>query len=62
MYVDDEGLVKGTTAFFRVAGHPDPLPGRGLVVGIDEDGENISAPVSLDELRSQVSFVNPLKH
>jgi len=32
-YVDDEGLLKGPTEFFRVEGYPTPLAGKAILTG-----------------------------
>ena len=37
--VDDEGLFNEDTRYFKLPDYPQPLAGRAIVVGIDEDGE-----------------------
>ena len=37
--VDDEGLFNEDTRYFKLPDYHQPLAGRALVVGIDEDGE-----------------------
>jgi len=37
--VDDEGLLNEETRYFKLPDYPQPLAGRAIVVGIDEDGE-----------------------
>ena len=56
VFVDDEGLLHDPEFFFRIEGNPNPLAGRGLVLGTDAEGESISPTVTLDWLRSNVSF------
>jgi hypothetical protein len=57
VFIDDEGLLKDEPGpFFALAGYPQPLAGRGLILGCDEEGESIAARMSLDEARAMVSF------
>ena len=51
IYVDDEGLLKDPTHFFKVDGYPDPLAGIGLVVGTNDEGETVSAKTKLKDLK-----------
>lgn len=37
--VDDEGLFNEETRYFKLPDYPQPLAGRAIVVGVDEDGE-----------------------
>ena len=37
--VDDEGLFNEDPRYFKLPDYHQPLAGRGIVVGIDEDGE-----------------------
>ena len=37
--VDDEGLFNEDTRYFKLPDYHQPLAGRAIVVGIDEDGE-----------------------
>jgi len=59
VYVDDEGLLKGSQQFFYIEGIPSPLAGRGLVFGpADEEGNSTEATVSIDELKKKVRFMS----
>ena len=40
--VDDEGLLRNNTRYSKLAEYPQPLAGRLLIVGYDEDGESCS--------------------
>lgn len=62
VYVDDEGLINGKQqAFFRIEGYPDPLAGKGLVLGCDMDtGESADPHVTLEQMRELVTFVAPM--
>lgn len=56
VFVDDEGLWKDNQAFFRIEGYPEPLAGRGLVLGTDDEGESCSPKLSFDDVRRMISF------
>jgi hypothetical protein len=66
VYVDEEGLLKPQSAFFRLAPRRDgqPLAGNGVLVGREQAAKNadgyITLPptTSLDALRSQVQFLS----
>ena len=58
LYIDDEGLW-GATHFFRIEGYPDPLAGRGLILGTNEDGESIAAKSDIEALG--IHFVIPIQ-
>lgn len=61
IFVDDEGLFKEEQAFFIVKGYGNPLAGKGLVLGSDDEGNSVSPHITLDELRSRVMFVLPAR-
>ncbi len=48
LYVDEEGLLKPCTAFFHIDGHHQPLAGKGLILGSDEEGNTVAAKTALD--------------
>lgn len=56
VFVDDEGLFKPDQAFFSIADYPQPLAGRGLVLGCDEEGASVAPTVTLEELEELVTF------
>lgn len=61
VYVDDEGLINGPVyQFFGLKGVGQPIAGRGLVVGIDGDGNDIAPQTSLDALKARVVFIERL--
>ena len=43
--VDDEALLKNDMRYFKLSEFHQPLAGRAIVVGYDEDGETTSCPV-----------------
>lgn len=58
IYCDDEGLLHGPVyQFFGVSGNPQPLAGRGLVVGLDADGNDCGPHLSLDEVKARTFFI-----
>lgn len=57
IYVDDEGLLKGTTGFFHLLGMiPNPLAGRGLLVGGDAEGRDADPSSNLNGIISVTKF------
>lgn len=58
IFVDDEGLLKLTeeTRFFVFDGYPQPLAGKGLVLGTDDAGETVAVKATLQEIRERVKF------
>jgi hypothetical protein len=56
IFVDDDGLLKHCERFFQIAGHPQPLAGKGLVLGSDDEGDTVSCKTSLDIVRMSVVF------
>lgn len=58
VFVDDNGLLNGPEHFFVVEGYAQPLAGRGLVLGVNEDGESIAPRVTLEWLQAHVAFVH----
>ena len=58
LYVDDEGLW-GATDFFMINGVLQPLAGRGLIIGSDDEGGSIAAKSDIDDL--DIHFVIPIQ-
>jgi hypothetical protein len=57
IYVDEEGLLGNLLeqAWFAIPDFKEePLAGRGLVLGTDNKGANVSPIVSLEEMRGRV--------
>lgn len=60
--VDDEGLYREEQSFFYFDGYPQPLAGKGLVLGCRmSDGETVAPHITLQELRDRVKFVMPAR-
>lgn len=60
LYVDDNGLATRSPFHFIVADCPQPLVGRGLVLGTNDEGESISAKTTLTDLRARTTFMTHL--
>lgn len=56
IFVDDEGLYREGQEFFTLIGYPQPIAGRGLVVGIDREGDTISTSMPLPFMQAAVKF------
>lgn len=59
VFVDDEGLLKSDQRFFQIDGYPQPIAGRGLVLGTDEEGESVTPKITLSKLKGLISWVRP---
>ena len=58
IFVDDEGLMKNPQHFFKLDGLTSPLAGKGLVLGTNNRGENISPKlVLLEDLQRWITFI-----
>jgi hypothetical protein len=55
-FVDDEGLLKSPVLFFSINGFPQPLAGKGLVLGIDDEGDGVAPTIDLERLTRNVRF------
>lgn len=60
LYVDDNGIATGSPFHFIVADYPQPLVGRGLILGTNDEGESISSITTLDDLRTRITFMTHL--
>ncbi|WP_428489097.1 DUF3846 domain-containing protein [Rhodopila sp.] len=60
MFVDEEGLMKGGTTWFRIPGTNNPICGNGVVVGPEDDDGNTEPPTfPLSALQAEVTFITP---
>ena len=50
IYVDDEGLLKDSDHWFMLHGYPQPLKGRGLVMGTTSSGNSCAPKISFETL------------
>lgn len=51
LFVDDNGLLNGPVRWFRIVGGHQPLAGKGLIVGADNEGESQSCETPLTAVR-----------
>ena len=58
LFVDDEGLFKDDQKFFVVFDYPQPLAGKALVVGCDEEGNTIEPGITIEELEARLLWVD----
>lgn len=58
LFVDDEGLLKPCLRFFLVNGYNQPLAGKGLILGSDDEGETIGAKAKLAKVQANVRFLH----
>lgn len=59
IFVDDEGLYREGQRFFKLEGYEQPIAGRGLVLGCDDEGETVAPTITLSELKGRISWVRP---
>jgi hypothetical protein len=55
LYVDDEGLLKNPERGFLL-GNSQPLAGKGVMLGSDEDGNSIATKIPLEDIKDRVLF------
>lgn len=55
-YVDDVGLIQGKPCF-RFTGYAHPLAGKTLVLGCDRSGCTVDCPLSAEQFRPRVHWV-----
>lgn len=62
IFVDDEGLISGKEqAFFGWLGYPQPLAGRGILLGCNmNDGESTDTTFTLEQVREGVVWLMPI--
>jgi hypothetical protein len=61
IFVDDEGLIREVEqAFFQHEDYPQPLAGKGLVLGCDDEGNSVSPHTTLEELKAKITFGSPV--
>lgn len=60
LYVDDEGLLKPQHHFIILDGYPQPLAGKGLLLGATPHGDNADAHISLQQLTDKITFMERL--
>lgn len=59
VYVDDEGLLDDSNAFFFLPTLHQPFAGNGLILGIDYNtGESQDTSISLEAVKRSVKFLS----
>lgn len=58
IFVDDEGLLKNPQHFFMHRNYPSPLTGKGLMLGVDAEGDSVAPGTDLETLRKDIVFVS----
>lgn len=57
IYIDDDALLHATPKhFFIIRGYPQPLAGKGLVVGMDAEGNDVEPTLTLGWLKENISW------
>lgn len=57
LYVDDEGLINGTTyGFILDSAYPEPLAGSGCLIGLTPSGNDTNCKLDVEAVRSSVRF------
>ena len=59
IYVDSAGLYKKDRHAFRFEPRPQPLYGKGLLIGTDQAGECADAGIGRDEVQRRVAWLGP---
>lgn len=61
IFVDDEGLLKDPKHFFVWEDYAQPLAGRGLVLGTNDEGDSISPKSKIEDVKKRVSFRHDIR-
>ena len=56
VFVDDEGLLNSPRHFFHWKGYEQPLAGKGLILGCDEEGETVATTWSVKDVEAMVTY------
>ena len=57
IFVDEEGLLNDNPhGWFTVDGYAQPLRGRGLVLGSDDEGNTVGSPLNAAQVAAMVQF------
>jgi hypothetical protein len=60
LFLDDEGLFvpKEVQEYFYWRGSNQPYAGRGLILGIEDEGENTDTNLTAEDVRRLVTFID----
>ena len=56
-FVDDEGLYVEEQAFWIHRNYPQPLAGKALILGCDDEGDSIAPKTSFETLTNDIQFI-----
>jgi hypothetical protein len=59
IFLDDDGLFKEGQEFFALGQYPNPLAGKGVILGCTEEGESCDAVTPLELVRLSVHWLTP---
>jgi len=64
VFIDEEGLLKepAPTHYFKIGDDGHPLSGKGLVLGVNDEGDSIATQLTIDELSTIIQFVRLTFH
>ena len=61
VYIDDEGLLKNPTRYFRIFSYKTmslhTLAGKGLILGHDDEGKSIATTLDVNEYAKTIQFL-----
>lgn len=58
LWLDDEGLFVNDQKFFMWAEYPQPLAGRGLVLGTSPEGDSIATKLDISKIEPHITWPN----
>jgi len=67
VFIDDEGLLKDNQSYFHIVNENGNLSkslmvsGKGLVLGVDSEGDTANPKVSLEALKNRIYWGNPVE-
>ena len=56
-FVDDEGLYVDDQTFWIHRNYPQPLAGKALVLGCNEEGDSVAPKTSFEDLAGDIHFI-----
>lgn len=57
LFVDEEGLLKPCSRFLLLNDYEQPIAGKGLLIGADDEGQSQSAETSLEIVKRNIRFL-----
>lgn len=64
LWIDEEGLLrKEVKPFFSFVGYEDkPLCGVGVILGVDDDGDNIDTTLSVPDIFARIVWLDDIEY